>query len=76
MRKSLVVSALASAYAVLGAMSVASAAELGALTVYSNSGEPFDARLQVRDVDPKVEPLLVRLARGQDEPHQHERSHA
>ena len=62
MRKSLVVSALASAYAVLGAMSVASAAELGALTVYSNSGEPFDARLQVRDVDPKVEPLLVRLA--------------
>lgn len=62
MRKSLVVSALVSAYGMLGVLGAAEAAELGALTVYSNVGEPFEAKLDVRDVDPRVEPLLVRLA--------------
>lgn len=38
------------------------AAELGALSIYSAVGEPFSARLNVSQVDPKVKPLLVRLA--------------
>lgn len=38
------------------------AAELGALSIYSAAGEPFSARLSVSQVDPKVKPLMVRLA--------------
>lgn len=38
------------------------AAELGSLTVFSAVGEPLDAELTVRDVDPKAEQLVVRLA--------------
>ena len=56
MRKTFLAAALVSAFG------AASAAELGALTVYSNVGEPLEAKLEVRDVNPKVEPLLVRLA--------------
>lgn len=38
------------------------AAELGSLMVYSAVGEPLDAELTIRDVDPKAEQLKVRLA--------------
>ena len=38
------------------------AAELGSLMVYSTVGEPLDAELTIRDVDPKAEQLKVRLA--------------
>ena len=35
------------------------AAELGSLMVYSAVGEPLDAELTIRDVDPKAEQLKV-----------------
>ena len=38
------------------------AAELGSLMVYSAVGEPLNAELTIRDVDPKAEQLMVRLA--------------
>lgn len=53
------------AFLVAAAWAVAAAcqaAELGALSIYSAAGEPFSARLSVSQVDPKVKPLMVRLA--------------
>lgn len=40
----------------------AQAADLGTLSVTSRLNEPLSARLTVNNVDPKVEPLVVRLA--------------
>ena len=56
LRKTLIAAALTAAAG--GAL----AAELGSLMVYSAAGEPLDAELTIRDVDPKAEQLMVRLA--------------
>ena len=38
------------------------AVELGDLNVESKLGEPFEAKLEIVDVDPAISPLLVRIA--------------
>ena len=54
---------LTAAAALLAAIGFsAQAADLGTLSVTSRLNEPLSARLTVNNVDPKVEPLVVRLA--------------
>lgn len=50
------------AAAVAAMANCAIAAELGSLRVFSAVGEPLNAELTVRDVDPKADQLTVRLA--------------